>query len=157
MQVRTLWVIFYLTVTSASAFAAAAPSHCSAKEESLWSCSSKKKIYEICVSKDLGIKQGYMQYRAGQPGKPAELVFPTQLVPPKGLFKVDMLPRGVMLSFTHQKELYEINEPLSGSTTISAAKEGQNSSVAVTCDTASDTLTLTPTLNRFKSLGIYGD
>ena len=50
---------------------------------------------------------------------------------------------------------YAIHEPLAGATHIDAT-DSQGTHVAdVTCNSATDTLTLTTTMKRFERLGIY--
>jgi len=58
------------------------------------------------------------------------------------------------LSFTNEGYEYFVNEPLAGPTTIDVSK-GQTPLGLITCDSATDTLTLTETQNRFKLRGIY--
>lgn len=130
------------------------PSHCAPNEEVIWSCSSKNKTFELCASKDLGAASGYMQYRAGPPGKP-EFVFPSKLVSPKGFFHYSLLAQGAQLSFTQGQYEYNLTEPLKGNASIWVLKGDEKAKLAVSCQKWSDTLTLTSTLDRFKSIGIY--
>jgi hypothetical protein len=130
------------------------PSHCASHEEIIWSCSSKSKTYEVCASKNLSATSGYMQYRAGRVGKP-EFIFPSELVSPRGLFHYQLLAQGAQLSFKHGQYQYDLTEPLKGNAAIWVSKGDENTWLAVNCQKWSDTLTLTSTLDRFKSIGIY--
>ena len=80
-------------------FSMAAPGTlCSADEEVIFSCKTKRKMYEICASKDLSATSGYMQYRAGSNGK-VEFVYPSHPEAPAGKFHFGLLARGAVLSF----------------------------------------------------------
>ena len=132
----------------------AQPSLCSPGEVTEWSCTAKKKIYSLCSSKDLGADAGYMQYRAGSASK-TEFVFPERLEHPIGNFRFVPHGKGVMLSFSNAGYEYAIYEPVGGSTHIEVAKSQGPQVAAVTCSLATDTLTLTTTMERFGLLGIY--
>lgn len=134
--------------------AMAQPSLCTSGEVTEWSCAAKGKIYSLCSSADLGPKAGYMQYRAGRTSR-TEFVFPERLVHPKGNFRLGLLAKGAMLSFSNGSYESAIQEPLAGSTHIDVAKGQGPSATAVTCTLATDTLTLTTTMERFRLLGIY--
>ena len=134
--------------------AIAQSSLCTPTETTEWSCTAKRKIYSLCASKDLGAAAGYMQYRAGSASK-TEFVFPERLAHPKGNFRLVLQAKGVMFSFSNAGYEYAIYEPLAGSTHIDVAN-GQGTQVAdVTCNSATDTLTLTSTMERYERLGIY--
>lgn len=134
--------------------AIAEPSLCTPGETTEWSCTAKRKTYALCASKDLGAETGYMQYRAGR-GSKAEFVFPERREHPKGNFRLVLQAKGVMFSFSSAGYEYAIYEPLAGATHIDVANS-QGAHVAdVTCDSATDTLTLTTTMQRFERLGIY--
>ncbi len=53
-----------------AASASAAPTHCSAQEANVFSCSTGKKIISVCASKDLSRSSGYLQYRFGPKNAP---------------------------------------------------------------------------------------
>jgi len=55
--------------------AAAGASHCSANEQTLFSCNIGRKTVSVCASTDLSTKAGSLQYRFGPPGAP-ELTYP---------------------------------------------------------------------------------
>ena len=55
--------------------AAAGTSHCSAKEQTLFSCNTGRKTVSVCASPDLSASAGSVQYRIGRPGAP-ELAYP---------------------------------------------------------------------------------
>lgn len=133
--------------------AIAQPSLCTREELTEWSCSAKGKIYSICSSKDLSATAGYMQYRAGKLSK-TEFTFPEQLKHPKDIFRLNLLARGASFSFSNGAYEYNIYEPLGGPTLIDVSK-GDNPLASITCSSATDTLTLTTTMNRFRLFGIY--
>lgn len=60
----------------------AADSHCTAEEDTVFSCDLGKKVVSVCASKPLTANSGYLQYRYGTLGKP-ELLFPSASVSPK--------------------------------------------------------------------------
>lgn len=134
--------------------AMAQPSLCAPNEVTEWSCAAKKKIYSLCSSKDLGANAGYMQYRAGNASK-TEFVFPERQAHPKGNFRLDLQAKGVVLSFSNAGYEYAIYESVEGSTLIDVTKSQGAQVAAVTCNSATDTLTLTSTMKRFELLGIY--
>jgi len=77
-------------VLAACMFAAAgtAPSHCSADEKVIFSCKiAKAKVISLCASATLDGTSGYLQYRFGPLGQPAELVYPATKDHPKTHFK----------------------------------------------------------------------
>ena len=55
--------------------AAAGASHCSAKEQILFSCNTGRKTVSVCASPDLSPTAGSLQYRFGRRGAP-ELLYP---------------------------------------------------------------------------------
>jgi hypothetical protein len=141
-------------ISFAPLIAMAQPSLCTPGEVTEWSCTAKKKIYSLCSSKDLGANAGYMQYRAGKTSK-TEFVFPERLAHPKGNFRLVLQAKGVMLSFSNAGYEYAIHEPLGGSTHIDVANSKGAHVADVECNLATDTLTLTTTMQRFERLGIY--
>lgn len=133
----------------------AAGTLCSADEDAVFSCEAKRKVYEICASKNLSATSGYMQYRAGVNGK-VEFIYPVQRVTPAGKFRFTLLARGAQLSFRNDGFVYEIIEPLIGAPSIWISREGGAASLSVfECRKHSVALILTTTQERFKSLGIY--
>jgi hypothetical protein len=64
------------------------PSHCSAQEKVIFSCStSKSKVVSLCASAGLDAASGYMQYRFGAVGAQPEFVYPQAQEHPKDHFK----------------------------------------------------------------------
>lgn len=55
--------------------AAARPSHCTAHEQTLFSCSTGRKTVSVCASADLSATDGRVQYRFGRPKAP-EFAYP---------------------------------------------------------------------------------
>ena len=133
---------------------AASETLCSADEEVIFSCKTKRKTFEICASRNLSATAGYMQYRAGSNVK-VQFVYPSQRVPPAGKFRLSLLARGALLSFQNGEFSYEITEPLMGETVIWVSRGSQAPVPAVKCHNTTESLTFTSTQNRFKSLGIY--
>jgi len=66
-------VVFLLSVLVRTA--AAGGSHCSAKEQTLFSCNTGGKTVSVCASPDLSTDSGSLQYRFGRLGAP-ELLYP---------------------------------------------------------------------------------
>lgn len=133
---------------------AASESLCSTDEEIIFTCKAKRKTFEICASRDLSAKAGYMQYRAGSNGN-VQFVYPRQRVPPAGWFRFSLLARAAQLSFQKGEFTYEITEPLIGKTEIWVSQGRGGAVQAAECRNFTESLTLTATQNRFKSLGIY--
>jgi hypothetical protein len=94
-----------------------------------------------------------MQYRAGNKSK-LEFAFPSQRQHPRDHFRLSLAPRGAVLGFDNHGYEYWIYEPLAGPTRIDVSK-GQAPVGSIICSSATDTLTLTKTQDRFRSLGIY--
>jgi hypothetical protein len=60
----------------------AASTLCASDENTVFSCSTAKKIIAVCASKDFAADRGYLQYRFGSPNK-VELTVPAdRSVPP---------------------------------------------------------------------------
>lgn len=70
---RLALVATLLTVLPSGA--ATGASHCSAEEETLFTCSTGRKLISVCASRDLSASSGFLQYRFGPPAAP-ELVYP---------------------------------------------------------------------------------
>lgn len=151
---RNLSVCLFAAASFFHLSAMAQQSLCTPGEITEWSCAAKKKIYSLCSSRDLGANTGYMQYRAGTASK-TEFLFPERLAHPKEKFRLSLQAKGVMFSFSNAGYEYAIHEPLAGATHIDVVNS-QGAQVAdVTCSSATDTLTLTTTMERFERLGIY--
>jgi hypothetical protein len=153
---RLLIPLLLLLPTSLALAEATSPTHCTTTETTIWSCSAKNKVYAVCASPGFGPGKGTLQYRAGPVGKP-EFVFPKTPVGPKEVFHFTLLAQGAQLSFTNGGYRYDISEPLKGNTSIWIAKGDGPAKQAVSCRLSSDTLTLTTTINLFKSVGIYDE
>jgi hypothetical protein len=133
---------------------AAQPSLCTAQEESVFWCNTRTKRFELCASADLRPDAGYMQYRAGSNGK-VDFVVPSDHRTPVGVFKLELLAKGTVLSFENGKFLYEIYQPVDDRASIVVTPPGKPAAPAVRCQADSDTLNLTPTMKRFEALGVY--
>ncbi len=79
-----------LCVAMMSTAVLAADSHCTAAEETVFSCDLGKKVVSVCASKPLTTDSGYLQYRYGMLGKP-ELLFPQTSVSPKKVIQARTL------------------------------------------------------------------
>lgn len=145
-------ILVAASVLSVNAAAQATASHCAPAEQVIWSCSAKEKVYSLCASKDLGKDSGYLQYRAGPVGTP-EFLYPSQPQHPKGHFTSAMLTDGASVSFSNGQYAYEIIEPLNGRTAIAVSKNNKNIA-NIQCAVATNTLTETDQLTRFKLVGI---
>lgn len=73
MVSRLAFVAALLTALPSSA--ATGASHCGAEEETLFTCSTGRKLVSVCTSRDLSASSGFVQYRFGPPAAP-ELVYP---------------------------------------------------------------------------------
>ena len=153
MHIVRLSILSALALVTPLSSMAAAAVFCSNDEETIFTCNTKRKTYEICASRDLSATSGYMQYRAGTHGK-VEFVYPKQRMLPVGKFKLVLLARGAQLSFQNGEFTYEIVEPLVGTSQIWVGKNDKSVS-SIECLNHSDSLTLTNTQSRFKALGIY--
>lgn len=142
-----------IALTLCSASSLAQPTLCTKGEVTAWSCVAKGKVYSVCASPDLSATSGYMQYRAGKNAK-VEFAFPKPQQHPRSYFQLRLAPRGASLGFENEGYAYSVYEPLAGPTEITIFN-GETLVGSITCDSATDTLTLTETQNRFKSLGIY--
>jgi hypothetical protein len=60
--------------------AIASDSHCSAQEQTIFSCSLGKNMVSVCASNDISPTSGYLQYRFGQKNAP-ELIYPASTEP----------------------------------------------------------------------------
>ena len=154
MRVAELLALGALFTVAPLLSMAASGTLCSADEEFMFSCKTKRKTFEICASRDLCATVGYMQYRAGSNGK-VQFVYPSQRVPPAGKFRFSLLARDAQLSFQNGEFTYEIAEPLIGKTVIWVSQGSGGAVQAAECRNFTESLTLTTTQNRFKSLGIY--
>jgi hypothetical protein len=150
MRSRHALVLSALSVLAPSSIAQS--SLCTQDEVTEWSCTAKGKIYSVCSSEGLSPTTGYMQYRAGTTSK-TEFAFPEPPRHPKGFFHLNLLPRGASLGFSNGGYEYAIDEPLAGATFVAISK-GQGPVAFVTCKSATRTLTLNQTMDRFKLLGI---
>ena len=131
----------------------AADSICTSAERSVWECRAGKKQYAICASSHLDSSSGYMQYRVMKGGKP-EFAYPTPAKHPKGVFRLELLPRGASLTFHNAAYQYTIYEPLIGPASVHVEKAGK-SLADITCATATEGLTLTTTQTLLSQVGVY--
>ena len=70
--------------------AEASESHCTAREQIVFSCPVGEEWVSVCASSDLSPSSGYLQYRFGKIGKP-ELVFPELIFPASFFIRVGTL------------------------------------------------------------------
>jgi len=142
-----------LLLASTASARAQQVSLCKAHEQSVFWCETKAKRFEICASRDLSASAGYMQYRAGAAGKPV-FRFPDPASHPRGKFELGMTAKGTVLTFQNARTTYEIYEAAGGGASISVTPE-EKAGVDIPCESDSDTLTLTSTIDRFKMLGAF--
>ena len=121
---------------------------CEPDEQMVWSCERKGKTYALCASKGADASAGYMQYRVGNVGA-IEFSYPEALKHPKGVFRFSLLAKGASLAFENAGYEYTIYEPLMGRTTINVRKNDRDLST-FECENATETLTLTTTINRME-------
>ncbi len=129
-------------------------SHCGPLETSLWSCSSKHKVYELCASRDLGKSTGYLQYRAGRIGK-VELTYPPGLIHPRGVFKLHLYARNAGLTFRNERYEYQLFDALIGTSELRVFEVDGKLVRSISCEESNETFTNTQTINLFKEVGLY--
>lgn len=125
---------------------------CRGGEKAVWSCRAGTKYYSLCASRDLGEREGYLQYRAGRPSR-LVFKFPGPLMHPRGHFRFGLLAHGARLAFERGAYRYKIIEDLKGDTSIfvqlPAGRMAQ-----IDCAGATQTLTENTTIDLFKSAGL---
>ena len=130
-------------------------SHCSAAEMSLWKCSSKQKVYELCASKNLSKSSGYLQYRAGRIGK-IELSYPAGLLHPRGLFRLQHYARNGGLKFNIGRYEYELFDPLTGpgGSELRVFKDKSEFVSNIYCAESNEAMTNTGVIELFQAAGL---
>ena len=82
------WLIPMLLLAVLAKSWAAQTSLCSPSEKLYFSCAATKgRHISVCGSNDLSENSGYLQYRFGVPHDVPELVFPSQVKHPRGIFE----------------------------------------------------------------------
>jgi len=132
---------------------AGAASHCIAGERTLWSCSAKGKVYELCASADLSKDSGYIQYRAGRLGR-IEFIFPEERRHPRGRFRFRPYARDAGLQFINGQYEYELFDQLIGVSEIRIWRKDGKFLSTISCGSSNEILTDTATFNLFKRVGI---
>lgn len=128
------------------------PSLCTMTENTVWSGTAHAKIYSVCASKNLTPTTGYLQYRAGKPGK-VEFKYPAALIAPRGHFVFLELAHGAQLTFKHGAYDYTISEPLAGQSEIDVSK-GTRALATIVMQQSTQSLTENITINLFQAAGI---
>ena len=146
------YIALVFLYTSVPLVATATESHCTANESVIWSCSSNKKIYSVCASKNLSASIGYMQYRVGYLKNPV-FFYPEKAQHPRRFFNFELLNRAARLNFTNAKYHYEITDQLIGESYVDVTKN-EKPIATVTCSDSTQTLTDTTSINLFKTIGI---
>lgn len=82
-----------------------------------------------------------------------EFSYPEDFRHPRGVFVYSLLAKGASLEFENKGVQYVVYEPLMGGTTINVSRASRELA-SIQCDTATDTLTLTTTIDQLKSVGI---
>jgi hypothetical protein len=148
------WLAIALLGAMSVGATAEGASHCVASETSMWSCSSKQKVYELCASKNLGKSTGYLQYRAGRIGK-IELSYPRELVHPKGLFHLRHYPRNGGLAFKIGQFEYELFDPLTeGGSQLRVFGVDSKPLRTIHCAESNEALTNTEIITTFTAAGL---
>jgi len=150
--VHALVLLVFLAVAAYPGSSSGQTSLCQSDEQDVWSCSTARKTYSICASRDLDGSSGYMQYRVGKPSA-IEFSFPEDLKHPRGVFEFSVLAKGVSLAFENKGFEYGVYESVMGGATIVVSQKGRELST-IQCDTSTETLTLTTTINQMKAVGI---
>jgi len=150
---RTILVIVLGLTLGENTASADVKSLCSKEEATVWSCQIRKKIYSVCASKNLAETTGYLQYRAGVLGK-VDFIYPRGLEHPKDYFTFGMLARGTWLAFSNGSYRYWIAEEVTGKPVIEVSKDDRVLS-AIECDDSTYSLTLTSTMDMFRTIGVF--
>lgn len=149
-------MVFFLLGVAGAAWGGAAladvHSLCHGGERTIWSCRAGAKHYSLCASRNLGAREGYLQYRAGRPSRP-EFRFPARRMHPRGHFTFGLLAHGASLAFERGAYRYEITEDLKGDTSI-LVRVPPGRTVSIECADATQTLTETATIDLFTSAGL---
>ena len=130
-------------------------SHCASDEQSLWSCASGQKVYELCASQDLAQDKGYLQYRAGRIGK-IEMSFPAKPVHPRGLFELRLYARNAGFVFHNGGYEYELFDALIGNSHLRIYRGDGKFVRDIACTDSNETFVSTDIINRFTALGLRG-
>ena len=144
-------IVALMALVSGSSFAQ--ESLCDSSEQTVWSCTTKAKIYSLCAAKSGNPGKNYLQYRVGTPAR-MELIFPSFRRPPAGVFRYLLYNTTASVQFENAGYQYAIDETINGEASIEVTK-GDRIIASVQCDTSTDTLTLTSTIGQFKDMGIY--
>lgn len=152
MARHTLLTAIALIALAATDANAQVPSLCTQAENTVWSGTAHAKIYSVCASKNLTSTTGYLQYRAGKPGK-VEFKYPATLVAPRGHFVFLELAHGAQLTFKHGAYDYTITDPLAGQSEIDVSK-GTRALANIVMQQSTLSLTENTTINLFQAAGI---
>jgi hypothetical protein len=125
---------------------------CEKNEIAVWSCETKKKIFSLCASSDIGLNSGYMQYRAGHRGR-IGFRYPAALRHPRDVFKLEYLARDGRFRFVNKGYEYEITDLLIGPTEINISKN-KRQVAQIDCSRADPSILDTPSIDLFKSAGL---
>jgi hypothetical protein len=107
---------------------------CEPGENVLWSCRAKARTISVCASRTLTPTQGYIQYRAGQPGA-LELQYPASRVHPRGLFTYSLYIQGnTSLSFTNNGYTYSLVDDLRSAEDQVIVSQGDRDISTITCN-----------------------
>jgi hypothetical protein len=91
----------------------AAGTLCQGKEQTLFSCFHRGRLFSVCASPDLDKVKGYLQYRASRDGK-VEFEYPKEKVHPKGKFEFNRGMSASSLDFKNLGHEYSITEDIQG-------------------------------------------
>ncbi|GAA3965261.1 hypothetical protein [Allohahella marinimesophila] len=126
---------------------------CTRDEYVFWSCSAAGKVYSLCGQSAESPDTGYLQYRAGPATRP-DIIYPASQTPATDNFRYQLLNRAAAVHFESAGFQHSIYESINAEASIDVEKDGKRL-LSVRCDSSSNTLTLTSTINEFKAMGIY--
>lgn len=150
---RRLFTLALLASATCLATQAEGASHCTSQEKSVWACTAKNKVYELCSSKELTRSSGYLQYRAGRIGK-VEFSYPANPVHPRGYFHHVLYARNAAMVFTNGGYEYQLFDALVGGSELNVREINGKKTSYITCAERNETFTETAVINHFKEVGI---
>lgn len=126
---------------------------CAEDEISLWSCSTGKRNYSLCSSREVTRTQGYLQYLVSKAGK-TEFTYPPTKRPPAGIFTYHSYPNGnASIEFVNNGYRYRLLDPLRSDSSISVVSpSGESTEIACS---GNQTLQINYTMRLMYDSGIW--
>lgn len=121
-----------LTLSGSVAALGETPSLCLPKEQKLFVCRLKKKLFSLCALRASAEKVTHVKYRAGKAGA-VELELPNQEASPSKFFRSVPLPRGNSVTFQNADFEYTLTSSIEGRNEISVEK-GQRTVASISCE-----------------------